>query len=202
VVRFRITRGDATGPSVRVDSQVTGGEARFAWDYHLSDGSLLSPGRYTLVVAARDSQGEVSPVIERSLRVDREVVDTLPHPLPPLASAFAPETLSLKRAPPAVLLAGAMLGAGTLGLERALGNSALTGGKPAGTGSYVVAGSVAVAAVVGFLAGHRTRPVPENVLRNAELRQRYLRDREAVLAENVRRRESARVSIRFDEVPR
>ena len=202
VVRFRITLGDATGPSVRVDSQVTGGEARFAWDYHLADGTLLAPGRYTLVVAARDSQGEVSPVLERSLRVDREVVDTLPHPLPPLASAFAPETLSLKRAPPAVLLAGALLGAGTLGLERALGNSALTGGKPAGTGSYVVAGSVAVAAVAGFLAGHRTRPVPENILRNAELRQRWLRDREAVLAENDRRRGSARVRIRFDEVPR
>jgi hypothetical protein len=87
-------------------------------------------------------------------------------------------------------------------LERALGNSGLTGGKPAGTGSYVVAGSVAVAAVVGFLAGHRTRPVPENILRNEELRQQYTRDLDAVVAENVRRRENARVRIQFDEAPR
>jgi hypothetical protein len=197
LVRLRILRGDATGPAVRVDSQVTGAEARFTWDYHLADGSLLAPGGYTLVVAARDPQGEISPVVERSLQVDLEVVDTLPHPMPPPATAFAPETLRLKRAPAAVLLAGAMLGAGTLGLERALGNSGLTQGGATGAGSYLVAGSVSLVAVAGFLGGHRTRPVTENILRNAELRQRYARDREAALAENVRRRSDARIHIRF-----
>lgn len=198
LVRLRILRGDATGPAVRIDSQVTDAEARFTWDYHLADGSLLAPGSYTLSVAARDPQGEVSLVVERALRVDREVVDTLPHPMPPPATAFAPETLRLKRAPAAVLLAGAMLGAGTIGLERALGNSALTQGRPTGTGSYLVAGSVSLAAVAGFLGGHRTRLMPENILRNAELRQRYQRDRETALAENVRRREDARIHIWFD----
>jgi len=202
VVRLRITRGDAReGPTVRVDLRESGGEARFAWDYHLSDGSLLSPGRYTLIVEGRDARGEVSPVIERSFRVAREVVDTLAHPPPLTPDAFAPETLSLKRAPAGVLLAGVALGVGTVGLERALGNSALAGGKPTGTGSYVVAGSVSLVAIVGFLAGHRTRPVPENILRNEELRQQYTRDLEAVAAENDRRRENARVRIQFDEAP-
>jgi hypothetical protein len=118
--------------------------------------------------------------------------------MPPPATAFAPETLRLKRAPAAVLLAGAALGAGTLALERALGNSALTQGGATGSGSYLVAGSVSLAAVFGFLGGHRTRPVPENILRNAEVRQRYERDREAALAENVRRRQDARIHIQFE----
>jgi hypothetical protein len=137
LVRLRIARGDATGPAVRVDSQVTGAEARFTWDYHLADGSLLAPGGYTLVVAARDPQGEISPVVERSLQVDLEVVDTLPHPMPPPATAFAPETLRLKRAPAAVLLAGAMLGAGTLGLERP---GQLGAHARGGDGSRIVSG--------------------------------------------------------------
>ena len=64
-----------------------------------------------------------------------------------------------------------------------------------------MAGSVTVAAAVGYFAGHRTRSVPENVLRNSEVRAQYQRDLDAAIAENAQRRENAGVRFRFDEAP-
>lgn len=199
MVGFRIAGAD--GGTLWAESRQAAGETRFEWDYHLGDGALLAPGRYAVVVMARDAQGDVSPVVERPFSVQREAVDTLPHPTAPPATAFLTESVRLPRASPGVLLAGVALGAGTLVVERALGNSALNAGGSSGAGSYVVAGSVTVAAAVGYFAGHRTRSVPENVLRNSEVRAGYQRDLDAAIAENAQRRQSAGVRFRFDEAP-
>ena len=199
MVGFRIAGAD--GGTVWAESRQAAGEARFEWDYHLNDGALLAPGRYAVAVTARDAQGEVSPVVERRFSVQREAVDTLPHPAAPPATAFLPESVHVPRASPGVLLAGVALGVGTLVVERALGNSALNAGLSSGAGSYVVAGSVTVAAAVGFLAGHRTRSLPENVLRNSEVRAQHQRDLDAAIAENARRRQNAGVRFRFEEAP-
>jgi hypothetical protein len=198
-VEFRIARED--GETLWTEARDAAGETRFEWDYHLSDGALPAPGRYAASVTARDAQGEVSPVVERLFSVQREVVDTLPHPPAPPATDFLPETVRVPRAGPGVLLAGVAIGAGTLMLEGALGNSSLNSGRSSGTGSYLVAGSVTVAAVIGFLAGHRTRGVPGNVLHNAQVRAQYQLDRDATIAENARRRQNAGVRFRFDEAP-
>jgi len=199
MVSFRVTRED--GQTIRSDSQQTEVEARFEWDYHLPDGSLLPGGRYSTVVTARDAQGLASPTVVRPFTVAREPVDTLPHPAQPSAAAFLPETVQVRGASAGVLLGGVALGAGTLALERVLGNSALRTGSGSGAGSYAVAGGVSLVAVVGFLAGHRTRAAPENTAHNAGLRGQFQRDRAAAVTENVRRRENARVRFRFDEAP-
>jgi len=199
MVGFRIVRED--GGTLWTEARDAAGEIRFEWDYHLGDGALLTPGRYAVAVMARDPEGEVSPVVERPFTVQREAVDTLPHPTAPPATAFLPESARVPRASPAVLLAGVALGAGTLVMERVVGSSALNAGRSSGAGSYVVAGSVTVAAAVGFLAGHRTRSLPENVLRNAQVRAQYQRDRDAAIAENAQRRQNAGVRFRFDEAP-
>jgi hypothetical protein len=198
-VEFRIARED--GETLWTQTRDAAGATRFEWDYHLSDGALPSPGRYVVAVTARDAQGDTSPVVERQFSVQRAAVDTLPHPPAPSETDFLPETVRVPRGGPGVLLAGAAIGAGTLMLEGALGNSGLKAGTSSGTGSYIVAGSVTVAAVIGFLAGHRTRGVPENVLHNAQVRAQYRLDRDATIAENARRRQNAGVRFRFDEAP-
>lgn len=200
-VTLWISRGDPDAPPVYVDSQHTAGLAAFGWDVSTPTGSVVPSGRYALRFAASDAAGEMAPPIVRTFTVEREAFDTLPHPRPLAPSACAPETLRLRRAPAGVILAGLALGAGTLALKDALGNSELAAGGRLAAGSYVVAGSVSVVSIIGFLAGHRTRMLPDNIRRNADLRQRYVREREAAIAENVRRRENARVRIRFDGAP-
>ena len=195
-IRLRIEQLSQPRSPVEADSQLAVTTAAFHWDLRLHDGSLLPPGRYALAVTARDSAGHTAPAIERTLEVERVAVDTLAHPAPPPASAFAPESRRLKHASGLVVVAGLALAAGAISLDDALGNSAMRTGLPRATGSYVVAGSLSLAGLVGFLAGHRTQLLPQNVIRNQELREQYARNLQAVITENTRRRSEAPVRIR------
>ena len=61
-----------------------------------------------------------------------------------------------------------------------------------------VAASVTMAGLAGFLGGHRVQPIPENALRNEELRQRDEANRAAIRAANARAQESAPVRVRLE----
>ena len=110
-------------------------------------------------------------------------------------SAFLPETLQLRRGPPASLAIGLALGAAIAVLPSALGSPDLNQGQSAYTGAYAVAGAVSVAGIVGFLKGHRTRFSAENFQHNEEWRRRDAAERQAIAAANARTRENAPVRI-------
>jgi len=192
--------GPADVPTVVLwsDTLEAGGSGALGWNLRGPEGALVAPGRYALRVTAVDSAGEVSATIERVLVVSRIVADTQPLPAPLLPSAFAPETLLIRRGSPGAVLAGAGLGAFAALLPTALGRTELNKGLSGDGTAYAVAASVTVAGLVGFLGGHRTRYLPENAQRNAELRQSDAASRAAIAAANAQARENAPVRVRLE----
>ena len=57
---------------------------------------------------------------------------------------------------------------------------------------------MALAGLVGFLAGHRVRYSPENARRNAELRHNDAATRASVMAANAQVRENAPIRVRVE----
>jgi hypothetical protein len=198
--RGMVTVSPAEAPTVIVwgDTLPAGAAGALGWNLHDQNGNVVSSGRYTLRVTAMDSVGEVSPTIERVLVVARTEADTQPLPPSLAPSAFEPETRPLKRASPSVLLIGAGFGAAAALLPSALGRTELSQGLSGDGTAYVVAASVTAAGLAGFLGGHRVQPMPENALRNAELRQRDEASRAAIRTANALARESAPVRVRLE----
>jgi hypothetical protein len=198
-VRLTITSARSTPAVVYADSQLAGTTTIFSWNLRAADGSLLPTGNYRVLVTATDSAGRTAPVFDRFVTVERVTPDTVVHPAPLPASSFAPEFVRISHASPGVFVTGAALVAGAVALDRAMANSALSTGLPRSSGSYIVAGSVSLATVIGFLAGHRVRLLPENARRNSDLREQYERDLQSVIMENARRRQDAPVRVRVLE---
>ena len=200
LARGIVTVSPADAPTVIVwgDTLPAGVSGALGWNLHDQNGNVVPSGRYALRVTAMDSVGEVSPTIERGLVVARTEADTQPLPPPLAPSAFEPETRPLKRASPSVLLIAAGFGAAAALLPSALGRTELSQGLSGDGTAYVVAASVTAAGLAGFLGGHRVQPMPENALRNAELRQRDEASRAAIRAANALARESAPVRVRLE----
>jgi hypothetical protein len=195
-----VTVSPADAPTVIVwgDTLPAGATGALGWNLRTREGVLATPGRYALRVTAVDSVGEVSGTIEHVLVVSRVEADTQPLPPPLAESDFAPETLLLRRGSPGAVLIGACLGAAAALLPSALGRTELNQGLSGDGTAYVVAASVTVAGLAGFLGGHRVRPMPENALQNAELRQRDEADRAAIQAANALVRENAPVRVQLE----
>jgi hypothetical protein len=88
-------------------------------------------------------------------------------------SALLPETLQVRHRSMVTLLAGAGLGAAAAFIPTALGRAEVNKGL-AGDGTvYVVAGSVTVAGLVGFLNGRRAEYSAANARHNDSLRSQY-----------------------------
>jgi hypothetical protein len=97
------------------------------------------------------------------------------------------------------LLLGVGLGAAAAFLPSALGRPELNKGLGSDGTAYLVGGSVAIAGVIAFISGGSERhPLPDNVRRNAELRQQDAASRAAVEAANARARENAPVRVRLE----
>jgi hypothetical protein len=193
-----LTRADAPGVVIWNDTLEADSAGPLAWDLHGGDGSLVQPGRYALQVWAVDLTGERSPAVERILEISRIASDTQPIPPPLAPSAFEPETLRLKRASPSVLLVGAGLAAAVALLPEVLARTELNEGRDRDATSLAIAGSAALAGIVGFLAGHRVQPLPEAARRNAELRQRDAANREAIVRANAEARANAPIRVRLE----
>ena len=198
--RVTATVGPIDAPTVVLwsDTLPAGAPDSLGWNLHGRNGNVVPSGRYALRVTATDSLGKVSPTIERVLVVTRAEPDTQPLPSPLAPSAFEPETVRLKRASPTVLLVGAALGAAAALLPEVLARTELTEGRDRDATSLAIAGTAAVAGIVGFLAGHHEQPVPEAVTRNAELRQRDAANRQAITSANAAARANAPVRVRLE----
>jgi hypothetical protein len=194
------TIGPSNAPTVVLwgDTLRVGASAALGWDLHDRQGNVVPSGRYALRVTAMDSVGEVSPTIERVLVVSRNEADTQPQPPPLAPSTFEPETRLLKRASPAVLLVGAGLAAAAALLPEVLARTELTEGRDRDGTQLVIAGSVTLAGIVGFLAGHHEQLIPEAARRNADLRQRDAASRQAITNTNAETRANAPVRVRLE----
>ena len=193
-----ISPSDAPTVVLWSDTLRVGAPAALGWNLHDQKGNVVSSGRYTLRVIAMDSVGEVSPPVERVLVVTRTEPDTQPLPPPLEPSAFEPETQRVQRGSPVELLVGAGLAAAAVLLPEALARSELTEGRDRDATQLVIGGSVTLASIVGFWAGHHERTVPEAVSRNAELRRRDATDREAIIRANAEVRANAPVRVRLE----
>ena len=193
-----LTRADLPGVVIWSDTLEADSAGPLAWNLQGRDGAVVQPGRYALQVWAVDPAGERSPTVERTLEVSRVAADTQLVPPPLRPSAFEPETLRLKHASPAVLLVGIGLGAVVALLPEAAARTELNEGRDRDQTQLVIAGSVTLAGIVGFLAGHRVEPVPEAARRNAELRQRDAANRQAITRANAQGRANAPVRVRLE----
>ncbi len=183
------------------DTQTVDITGRVLWGLTGADGVPVPDGRYLLRVTATDLEfGQAAPLIERTLLVERTESDTTPLPPPLDASALLPESQRLARASPSRLVVAALLGAGAALAPAVLGaGDVARGGNGRAT---LVAGAVSLAGIVGFLSGHRLRPLPENAAYNRELRERDEQRRGTIAAENARRLAAAPLRIRIESPAR
>jgi hypothetical protein len=193
-----VAPADAPAAVLWSDTLPAGATGALGWNLRGRDGALVAPGRYAVLVTAVDSAGGISQTVERVVVLSRVPADTQAMPAPLTASAFAPETLQVRHGSPAAILLGMGLGAAAAVLPSALGRPELNKSLAGDGTAYVVAGSVTVAGLVGFLAGHRVRPMPENARRNAELRQQDAANRVAITAANLRARQNAPMRVRLE----
>lgn len=194
-----IVRADAPGVVIWSDTlEAADSAGSLAWDLRGRDGALVSPGPYAVQAWAVDQAGERSPTVERVLRISRVPVDTQPVPAPLSQSAFAPETLHIKRGSPLGILVGAGLGAAAAFMPAALGRPELNQGLAGDGTAYAVAGAVALAGIVGFLAGERVSYSPENARRNVELRDQHRTRVATITAANARARDSAPIRVTLE----
>ncbi len=178
------------------ESKPVVGSAILEWGLRMVDGSPVSPGKYKLYLAARDSGGEAALPIQETLVIESMPIDTQPFPSRLEPSVFMPESASVSTGrQPAFLARGLLLGAAA-GLLSSLGPGGSNGPDAK---SYVVGGAIAVTGIVGFFSEHRVmRSVPVNIEHNRELRQQDTQRREEIARSNARSRATPRLRIRIE----
>jgi hypothetical protein len=129
----------------------------------------------------------------RNFQVSRVRVDTVAVPQVP-DDSLLPEAVQVRR--PSTLLAGVALGAGAIVLTSVAGNKAFSGNGD--SGRFIVAAAVSTAAIVGFFNSRHSRPIPENINYNNNLRDRYEQLGADMTTENRRRQASAPLRIRME----
>lgn len=158
---------------------------------------IFQPGQnYVFTIAAVDSFG-MQDQRHWTMRLDTLAAVTQPLPAPVAESAFRPETLQVKSRSPASLVAGLGLGAVAAVLPTALGQSKLNSGLSGDGTAYLVAGSAAVAGIVGYLSGTRAQFQPANAQYNERLRRDYEQRAAAVRAANEQARQRPRIQVRL-----
>jgi hypothetical protein len=199
--KVTVTLASASTPSAPLwaDTLQAGAAGALGWDLRNRDGALVPPGRYRISATAVDSAGHAAPAVTRVIVISRAPADTQALPPPLARSALLPEFTSVSHRSASGLLLGAGLGAAAALLPSALGRPELNKGLASDGTAYLVAGSVAIAGVIAFVAGGQERhPLPENVRHNETLRQQDAANRAAIVEANARARENAPVRVRLE----
>jgi hypothetical protein len=154
------------------------------WDGKDSTALPVPSGRFWLNVGSSD-RGRAVCITQLPLELTRGRLDSVLTPPPLQGRALLPERAGGSTGIRA--FAGALLlGAAALALPRTI-----TPDADAGDGRYLVAGTLGLAAVIGFAAQAPGRPLPENVRINAERRARWERQVALATAVNAERRTAA-----------
>jgi hypothetical protein len=159
------------------------------WDGLDSAGTRAALGRFQLVVVSRNAQGRPLRRVQVALETTARVPDSLPHPKPPAGAQLLPER---QPSGPAwrALVGGVVAGGAAVLLP------AVITGESSGSGArFVVAGSLGLTGVIGFLAQRPGRTLPGNVAANRGLRDAWQRQVAATVEENTRRAADVRLRI-------
>lgn len=179
------------GDPVRVIySGLIGDSLAVRWDGRDSSGVWVSPGRYFLEAFSPATGGWPQRVLQVPLEIAVDVADTLPAP-PPLADSLL---LSERRgAGPGLeaLLGGLAAGVGVAVLPPLLAPGADV--KPL---RFVIAGTISLAGLVGFVRDVPGGIVGENRRANQAERRAWMERVAAVAEQNRARRAEARMVIR------
>lgn len=183
-----VDRSDGTTARLLFQGLI-GDSLEVLWDGQDTQGAAVPSARYFLRVESRDPSGQPARVVRVPLEIRAMEPDTLPPPV--LAdSVLLPERTPRERNVQA--LVGGLVG----GIGLAVLPSLLASDSELSPGRFVLAGSVTVAGVVGFITQRGGRPIPANVAANEAVRQAWRADVDRVSQENARRRARGELSIR------
>jgi hypothetical protein len=159
------------------------------WDGLDSAGTRPARGRVNLVVVSRNAQGQPLRRVQLALETSARVSDSVPHPKAPTSAQLLPERQ------PAGAAWRALLGGVVAGTAAAVLPNVVTG---EGTGTrvrFVVAGTLGITGIVGFVTQRPGRPLPRNVAANRAVRDAWQRQVQAVIEENTRRATDVHLKI-------
>lgn len=183
-----VDRSDGTTARLLFQGLI-GDSLEVLWDGQDAQGTALGSARYFLRVESRDPSGRPVRVVRVPLEIRATEPDTLPQPVLE-DSAFLPERTPTERNVQA--LVGGLVG----GIGLAVLPSLLASDSELSAGRFVLAGSVTLAGVVGFITQRGGRPIPANVAANEAVRQAWRADVDRVSQENARRQARVELSIR------
>jgi hypothetical protein len=160
------------------------------WDGLDSAGTGPARGRVALVVVSRNTQGQPLRRVQLALETTARVPDTLPHPAPPAGAALQPERRS--GGPAWRSLIGGIAAGGAAALLPSL----VTGESSGSNARFVVAGTLGLTGLVGFVVQRPGRVLARNVAANRAARDAWQRQVTQTIEENARRRADVRLTIR------
>ena len=158
------------------------------WDGRDSLNVPADSGQYILRVTSRETGGRATRTVEVPLQVSSTRRDTMPLPAPP-DSLLRPEHTSGGGG-------GRLVAFGFITALAAVALPSMVASGAEGSGArYLVAGTAAVAGVVGLLRARSPRPIPENVAANQRVRSDWQRQADQVRAQNDQLKRDARLII-------
>lgn len=167
------TAGDVSVLWQRSDTLPAGASRPILWLPRGADGRPLPDGVYAFDVTGVDDAGIPATPVTWRMRLTALPPVTRPALRPLAESVFLPETLQVRHRSMVTLLAGAGLGAAAAFIPSALGRTEVNKGLSGDGTAYVVAGSVTVAGLVGFLNGRRGEYSVANARHNDSLRSQF-----------------------------
>lgn len=166
------------------------------WDGLDSAGTGAARGRFNLVVVSRNTQGQPLRRFQLALETTARVPDSLPHPKPPAETTLQQERRS--GGPAWRSLIGGFAAGGAAALLPTL----VTGESSGSNARFVVAGTLSLTGVVGFLVQRPGRVMARNVAANKAARDAWQRQVQQTIEENARRRADVKLTIRPGRVTR
>ena len=166
------------------------------WDGLDSAGTGPARGRFALVVVSRNSQGQPLRRFQLVLETTARLPDSLPHPKPP---AGAQLQLERRSSGPAWR---SLIGGFAAGGAAALLPTLVTGESSGSDARFIVAGTLSLTGVIGFITQRPGRVISGNVAANRAAREAWQRQVTQTIEENARRRTDVKLTIKPGRVTR
>jgi len=166
-----------------------GDSLQVQWDGLDAVGGPPTVRRVLLRVASRQPTGEPAGTLELPLGLRVLWADTLAWPAAPADSLFLPERSPREPAMRA-LMGGAVLSSAVIALPTLVGGNQVSSGP-----RIAVAGTIALAGVVGYVLHRPGRPLERNIRANRALHEAWEQRAAGAKAENARRRRDVRLAI-------
>jgi len=163
-----------------------------------SDGRPLPNNLYAFEVTGVDSVGTLATPVRWTMRLTALPPVAQPLPRELSASDFRPETLQVRHRSAATLLTGAGLGVVAAVLPSAFGRTEVNAALAGDATAYVVAGSVTVAGIIGYLNGSRAVFQRDAAESNAQRRAQYEAQVRAVRAANEQARQRPPIRLQIE----